>query len=64
MAENQTINQPHTINLRTTVVISDGDWTMNFGTEDRSDIEADVRVWARNILTEALASNGVRGLVR
>lgn len=52
------------INLNTNVEISEADWTLNFGIEGRDAIEADVREWARNLLTEALAANGVRGIAR
>ena len=53
-----------TINLNTEVEISEADWTMNFGIEGRDAIEADVRDWARNLLTEALSANGVEGIAR
>lgn len=53
-----------TINLNTNVEIAEEDWTLNFGIEGRDAIEADVRAWARNLLTEALAANGVRGIAR
>lgn len=50
-----------TINLNSEVVISEEDWTLNFGIEGRDAVEADVRSWARTLLTEALAANGVEG---
>jgi hypothetical protein len=52
------------INLNTEVVISEEDWTLNFGVEGRDTIEADVRSWARTLLTEALSANGVGGHAR
>jgi hypothetical protein len=55
---------PRTINLNTEVLISEADWTLNFGIEGRSAIEEDVRTWARTLLTEALAANGVTGHAR
>lgn len=53
-----------TINLNTEIVLSEEDWTLNYGVEGRDAIEADVRTWARTLLTEALAANGVEGLAR
>ena len=52
------------INLNTKVVISEEDWTLNFGMEGRGAIEADVRSWARTLLTEGLSANGVAGHAR
>jgi hypothetical protein len=52
------------INLNTEVLISEEDWTLNFGVEGRDAIEADVRSWARTLLTEALSANGVEGHAR
>lgn len=49
------------INLNTNVEISEEDWTLNFGVVGRDQIEADVRQWARTILTAALAAEGVAG---
>ncbi|WP_162486287.1 hypothetical protein [Arthrobacter sp. Rue61a] len=49
------------INLNTEVVISEEDWTLNFGLEGRDAIEADVRSWARTMLTEGLSANGIEG---
>lgn len=59
-----TSNQKRIINLNTDVLISEADWTLNFGVEGHNEIEADVRSWARNILTEALRANGVNGCAR
>jgi hypothetical protein len=52
------------INLNTNVEISEEDWTKAFGTEGRDAIETDVREWARNHLTAALAALGVDGVAR
>jgi hypothetical protein len=49
------------INLNTNIEISEADWTLNFGVEGRNEIEADVRLWARTILTAALSAEGVAG---
>lgn len=38
------------INLNTEVVISEEDWTLNFGLEGRDAIEADVRSWPGHCL--------------
>ena len=55
---------PRAINLNTEVIISEADWTLNFGIEGRDAIEEDVRSWARTLLTAALAANGVTGHAR
>lgn len=52
------------INLNTELVISEENWTLNYGIEGRAEIEADVRSWARNALTEHLRAVGVDGYAR
>lgn len=52
------------INLNTELILDEDDWTLNFGVEGRDAIESDVRDWARNLLTAALAANGVTGVAR
>jgi len=53
------------IDINTDVVLHDeAQWAEKFGVEGVHAIEADVRVWARAVLTKALAEAGIGGHAR
>lgn len=53
-----------TIGLTTTVLISEADWTLNYGVQGPRAIEKDVYDWARSFITEAPRQSGVEGLAQ
>ena len=60
----ETTHIDRVINLNTELVVSESDWALNYGVEGGDQIEADVRRWARNVLTEALRASGIKGVAR